>query len=232
MIFFLLIAVLVLASETKADAGNGTSGAPIAAVTTAAPATTGAPPSFGASIFARLIREFDVLKAKDKALSDKTTKLSAKLRGLDSTNAALLTKFDTLIGKVNTLTSDMQAERKLLHAQATPIRLVGGPNSASGRVEVFHNGIWGTVCDDGINNNFATVVCRQLGFQAGGTAAGSAHFGQGTGAIWMDDVACTGSESSIFSCPFNGSKYGQHNCSHGEDVGVTCTANSGERQEN
>jgi len=225
MNYFLLIAVLVLASETKAD-GNGTSAAPIAAGngTSGAPTTTGAPPSFGASIFARLIREFDDLKAKDKALSAKTTKLSAKLRGLDSTNAALLTKFDTLIGKVETLTSKVDRQTELSY-HAPQVRLVGGPNSESGRVEVLHNGIWGTVCNDVIesqgNNNFAKVVCRMLGFEDNGVVQISHSFGQGSGAIWKDGIACTGSESSVFDCPSE--KWGDENCGHSEDVGVSCT---------
>ncbi len=60
------------------------------------------------------------------------------------------------------------------------IRLVGGRSRLEGRIEVCWNNEWGTVCDDKLRlddpvfsvsqqdvDNFADVVCRQLGFTAG-----------------------------------------------------------------
>jgi len=44
-------------------------------------------------------------------------------------------------------------------------RLAGGPGSHEGRLEVYHNGVWGTVCDDGLANAVARVVCYSLGFR-------------------------------------------------------------------
>ena len=88
-----------------------------------------------------------------------------------------------------------------------------------GRVEVYMNGQWGTVCDDLWDSNDANVVCRQLGYSNAANAYKRAQYGQGTGTIWLDDVDCTGSESSIFDCAFTT----QHDCSHSEDAGVSCS---------
>ena len=100
-------------------------------------------------------------------------------------------------------------------------RLVGGSHN-SGRVEVYYNGTWGTVCDDGWDINDARVVCNQLGFPDAEAAfqGEDHHFGYGTGQIWMDEVKCRGYESSLLSCSRN--SWGVHDCRHGEDAGVRC----------
>ncbi|XP_039681940.1 deleted in malignant brain tumors 1 protein-like [Perca fluviatilis] len=102
------------------------------------------------------------------------------------------------------------------------IRLTGsGSTPCSGRVEVYYNNIWGTVCDDDWDLNDAEVVCRQLGCGTALNATQSARFGEGTGKIWLDDVACSGSERSVTLCQHYG--FGTHNCGHGEDAGVVCS---------
>ena len=106
------------------------------------------------------------------------------------------------------------------------VRLVGGATDNEGRVEVYHNGAWGTVCDDSWDINDAAVVCRQLGYSRATSARENAAFGQGSGPIHYDDVACTGTETRLANCSHPG--IGIENCGHNEDAGVVCDAASSE----
>ena len=103
------------------------------------------------------------------------------------------------------------------------IRLVGGSSIYEGRVEVCHNGEWGTVCDDSWSTNDGIVACRQLGYSytySSVRVTQSASFGQGTGPIWLDNLLCTGSETRLIYCSHNG--FGTHDCTHSEDAGLVC----------
>ena len=101
------------------------------------------------------------------------------------------------------------------------VRLAAGDNPAEGRVEIFHDGSWGTVCDDGWTLNNGHVVCRQLGYSGAERITIGASFGLGSGYIWMDQVTCSGTESALAECVFPG--WNDHNCGHGEDAGVVCS---------
>ena len=84
-----------------------------------------------------------------------------------------------------------------------------------------YNGEWGTVCDDGWGRNDALVACRQLGYPGRARAIKSAGFGQGSGPILLDNVQCSGSESTLASCSHLGVGV-TRSCSHAEDAGVRC----------
>ena len=106
------------------------------------------------------------------------------------------------------------------HPNPFEIRLVDGSSKAEGRVEVFYDGSWGTICDNGWDLRDARVVCRMLGFDGALDAPTSARFGQGSGDILLNLVGCDGTEGNLADCAHLG--LGVNFCGHEEDVGAIC----------
>uniref|UniRef100_A0A3Q3XM03 Lysyl oxidase homolog n=1 Tax=Mola mola TaxID=94237 RepID=A0A3Q3XM03_MOLML len=101
------------------------------------------------------------------------------------------------------------------------IRLAGYPRKHNeGRIELFHKGEWGTICDDDFSIANANVLCRQLGFVSATGWTHSAKYGKGQGKIWLDNVLCNGGERGIEFCKSRG--WGNSDCTHDEDAGVVC----------
>ena len=110
------------------------------------------------------------------------------------------------------------------------VRIVDGSSRNEGRVEVYHNGTWGTVCHDSWDLNDARVVCRQLGFPDAEAAYQGGYVNRGTGQIWLDEVRCIGYESLLSSCKRN--RWGFHDCGHWEDAGVRCSTQGEDERSN
>ncbi|XP_074552860.1 galectin-3-binding protein A-like [Halichoeres trimaculatus] len=110
--------------------------------------------------------------------------------------------------------------RKQPELQEGDIRLFGSGRDSEGRVEVYHSGKWGTVCDDGWDMAEAQVVCRQLRFPGAKSVVTGKDYGKASGPIWLDDLDCKGTEKYLSTCTFKG--WGLTDCSHKEDVGVIC----------
>ena len=58
------------------------------------------------------------------------------------------------------------------------------------------------------------VHCRRSGLDL------DQQYGEGKGVIWMDNLMCVGSETSLADCVHQG--WSQHDCDHGEDVSISC----------
>ena len=68
-----------------------------------------------------------------------------------------------------------------------PVRLISPYPELDflGRIEVFYNNTWGTVCDDSFSVTDGNVVCEMLNFTKGALCVPSSYrsFGQGTGKV-------------------------------------------------
>ena len=95
-------------------------------------------------------------------------------------------------------------------------------DSNDGRVEVFFNGAWGTVCDSSWDFKDAQVVCRQLGkpFTTAQRTRAAFH-GRGEGRILLYGVNCNGYENNLAECDIGG--WDANLCSHSSDAGVFCS---------
>ena len=119
------------------------------------------------------------------------------------------------------------------------LRLADG-GACRGRLEVYHDGRWGTVSDDRMGSNASrpndapALACRAMGYEGGrmvprGTPGMSFPAAPSSRPIWLDDVFCPvggtnhrdgGPLNTISQCRHAG--WGLHNASHDEDVWVEC----------
>ena len=110
---------------------------------------------------------------------------------------------------------------------ALELRLKDGAHDCEGRVEVKHQGEWGTVNDYNLIMEDASVVCRQLGCGAAVGFPGKAYFGPGLGPIWLLYTSCEGTESTVSDCEHSNIKdYRNDSHSQDEDAGVVCSGKS------
>ncbi|XP_028971618.2 scavenger receptor cysteine-rich type 1 protein M130-like isoform X2 [Esox lucius] len=101
------------------------------------------------------------------------------------------------------------------------VRLVGGAGHCEGRVELWKEGHWGTVCDDSWDLKDGSVVCAQLDCGPALNVSGEGwSFKAGTGLIFLDEVNCNGSERNLWECPSQGIP---NDCGHKEDAAVVCS---------
>ena len=107
----------------------------------------------------------------------------------------------------------------------TDIRLTSldGAGSNGGRLEVYHNGQWGTVCSHGWTDTESSVVCKELGYSTGTQFKGDTYTGCNI-SVLAADVHCNGEETTFQECIHGWDAHGEmHNCSAFEAVGIICT---------
>ncbi|XP_060598147.1 uncharacterized protein LOC132751939, partial [Ruditapes philippinarum] len=105
------------------------------------------------------------------------------------------------------------------------VRLVDGPTTNAGHIELYYDGKWRAFCDDEIyydetslqGGKTAAVVCRSLGYTMGyESVTHSSPYGNSGGHIWLNNVQCEGTESRLEDCTFLGP------CRDNFLVGVVC----------
>ena len=89
---------------------------------------------------------------------------------------------------------------------------------------IYHNDVWGTVCDDNWDLKEATVVCRQLGYGKAMRAVKNAAFREESGPLWYDIVRCTGRETSLTQCEQVDRSVVQRNFGCRKAAGVVCAS--------
>eukprot|EP01084_Bolivina_argentea_P320534 556174_1 len=100
-----------------------------------------------------------------------------------------------------------------------------GSNKYEGRLEIFHNYEWGTICDYSFADVDGEVVCNQLGLDFDRILTNTdERFGliRYDRQIWMDDIGCTGNEHNLAACDFSGWGVHVHNCDHHQDIHMRC----------
>ncbi|XP_072030652.1 scavenger receptor cysteine-rich domain-containing protein DMBT1-like [Amphiura filiformis] len=135
------------------------------------------------------------------------------------------------------------------------IRLADGATESEGRLEILHDGEWGTVCDKSWDIEDADVTCRMLGYPWALSTTPSGFgipifleswfayydfgttdkkdqeehwYGPGTGPIHFKKVSCEGYETTIEDCLNTEDLYytDTWTCTHNNDVGIKCADKS------
>eukprot|EP00057_Strongylocentrotus_purpuratus_P007313 XP_011661787.1 PREDICTED: soluble scavenger receptor cysteine-rich domain-containing protein SSC5D isoform X1 [Strongylocentrotus purpuratus] len=97
-----------------------------------------------------------------------------------------------------------------------------------GRLEVYHEGTWGNVCNqDDFDLQSASVACKQWGFRYGAYAIiqSLGRYGSGSGRFWLSTVRCVGTEAKLADCPAD--PWGQNQCSRDQTTGIICRGDRG-----
>ncbi len=118
----------------------------------------------------------------------------------------------------------LRINSRYIWQNGTFVSLIETDAHGCGRVYVLRNGVWGIICSNGWDNNDAKVVCQQLG-QFQGVARNPKSYARDRWTyeeahIWLDNVNCDGSETSLEHCSSTG--WGTGDCQTSDFASVCC----------
>ena len=77
-----------------------------------------------------------------------------------------------------------------------------GADFAKGAVEIFHSGVWGSICGSNNDDSIAVIACKQLGYSAGYRKSYCCDYTSSSTKIWVNKMTCNGNETSLMNCSF------------------------------
>ncbi|XP_061875983.1 antigen WC1.1-like [Colius striatus] len=105
-------------------------------------------------------------------------------------------------------------------SEFTALRLENS-DSCSGRLQVFYNGTWGSVCSNSMTPKTVSLACEELGCGKEGTLEIQGPRGRVSGPAWLDRVECEERHGSFWLCPSD--PWNPRSCDELRDVThITC----------
>ena len=92
--------------------------------------------------------------------------------------------------------------------------------NSQGRIEIYYNDTWWTLCQHHFSHDAFNIVCRKLGLPDSQEAYNESQFGSGNQSILPMDFSCDGHEASLMDCRHE--HFSDHHCGDQNTVGVSC----------